>query len=123
MLWARSQQKSQGIAMIELFEGAITLRQDFAPVTHEIVRNPQLFVIERRRVLRPFEASVMRNSRIEASQYVDILERRQGLKICCPEEIAYRKGFITRDGLLENATRYGKSGYGDYLKRVAAEKE
>ena len=63
------------------------------------------------------------DSLLEASQYVEILERRQGLKICCPEEIAYRNGFITRDGLLDNARRYGKSGYGDYLKRVAAERE
>jgi glucose-1-phosphate thymidylyltransferase len=63
------------------------------------------------------------DSLLEASQYVEILERRQALKICCPEEIAYRKGFITRDRLLESARRYGKSGYGEYLKRVAAEKE
>jgi len=60
-------------------------------------------------------------SLLEAGQYVEILERRQGQKICCPEEIAYRKGFIDRDRLLENARRYGKSGYGDYLKQVAAE--
>jgi glucose-1-phosphate thymidylyltransferase len=60
-------------------------------------------------------------SLLEAGQYVEILEKRQGLKICCPEEIAYRKGYITRDRLLEAAQRYGKSGYGDYLERVAAE--
>jgi glucose-1-phosphate thymidylyltransferase len=59
------------------------------------------------------------DSLLEAGQYVEILERRQGLKICCPEEIAFFKGFITRDGLLESARRYGKSAYGDYLRKVS----
>jgi glucose-1-phosphate thymidylyltransferase len=56
---------------------------------------------------------------LEAGKYVEILERRQGLKISCPEEVAYYKGFIDRDRLIENASRYGKSGYGDYLLRLA----
>jgi len=56
---------------------------------------------------------------LEAAQYVEILERRQGLKISCPEEIAYFKGYITRDRLLESAKRYGKSGYGNYLAKLA----
>ncbi len=60
------------------------------------------------------------DSLLEAGQFVEIIERRQGLKMSCPEEIAYYKGFITRDNLLELATRYGKSGYGAYLKRIAA---
>jgi len=59
------------------------------------------------------------DSLLEAGQYVEILERRQGLKICCPEEIAYHKGFIDRDCLMESAGRYGKSGYGKYLMRIA----
>ena len=59
------------------------------------------------------------DSLLEAGQFVEILERRQGLKISCPEEVAYYKGFITRDMLAENARRYGKSGYGAYLHRVA----
>jgi glucose-1-phosphate thymidylyltransferase len=59
------------------------------------------------------------NSLLEAGQYVEILERRQGLKICCPEEIAYNRGFIDRDQLIESAGRYGKSGYGTYLNRLA----
>ncbi|MCI0599469.1 MAG: glucose-1-phosphate thymidylyltransferase RfbA [Beijerinckiaceae bacterium] len=58
-------------------------------------------------------------SLLEASKYVEILERRQGLKISCPEEVAYHKGFIDRDLLLANARRYGKSGYGDYLAELA----
>ena len=59
------------------------------------------------------------DSLAEAGQFVEILERRQGLKISCPEEIAFHQGFIDRDTLLKSAARYGKSGYGKYLKRVA----
>ncbi len=53
----------------------------------------------------------------EAGQFVEILERRQGLKISCLEEIAFNQGFIDRDTVLRSAARYGKSGYGAYLKR------
>jgi glucose-1-phosphate thymidylyltransferase len=55
------------------------------------------------------------DSLLQAGQYVEILERRQRLKISCPEEIAYLKGFIDREHLIESAHRYGKSGYGAYL--------
>ena len=61
------------------------------------------------------------DSLLEAGSFVEILERRQGLKISCPEEIAYRKGFIDRDRLMKAADRYGKSGYGAYLRKVAGE--
>ena len=53
----------------------------------------------------------------EAGQFVEILERRQGLKISCLEEIAFNQGFIDREAVLRSAGRYGKSGYGAYLKR------
>jgi glucose-1-phosphate thymidylyltransferase len=59
------------------------------------------------------------DSLLEAGQFVEILERRQGLKIACPEEIAFVHGFITRDQLLEAAGKSGKSTYGQYLLRVA----
>ncbi|MEW5984803.1 MAG: glucose-1-phosphate thymidylyltransferase RfbA [Acidobacteriota bacterium] len=54
-------------------------------------------------------------SMLEASQFIETIERRQGLKICCPEEIAYRKGFIGRDQLAELARTLQKSDYGQYL--------
>jgi glucose-1-phosphate thymidylyltransferase len=60
-------------------------------------------------------------SLIEASEFVHILERRQGTRIACIEEIAYRMAFIDRAGLLELADSYGKSAYGAYLRRCAAE--
>ena len=51
---------------------------------------------------------------------VEILERRQGLKIACPEEIAFLHGFITRDQLIAAAEKSGKSTYGQYLMRLAS---
>ena len=60
------------------------------------------------------------DSLLEASQFVQIIEHRQGLKICCPEEIAYSNGFIDADQLAAAADRLGKSSYGDYLRAVLA---
>jgi len=55
----------------------------------------------------------------EAASFVRALEKRQGYRICCPEEIAYRMGFITRDGLFALAEELGKSEYGKYLQSLA----
>ncbi len=57
-------------------------------------------------------------SLLDASTYVRITEERQGLKICCPEEIAWRQGFIDDAGLERIAAPLVKSGYGDYLMRL-----
>lgn len=54
----------------------------------------------------------------EASEFVKVLEKRQGFKISCIEEIAYKKGFINEEQLLKSAEKYGKSGYGGYLKSL-----
>lgn len=54
----------------------------------------------------------------EASEFVKVLEKRQGFKISCIEEIAYKKGFIDDEQLLKSAEKYGKSGYGAYLKSL-----
>jgi glucose-1-phosphate thymidylyltransferase len=58
-------------------------------------------------------------SLIDAASFVQTLEERQGMKIACPEEIAYRNGFINRAQLLALATVLKKSGYGEYLQRLA----
>jgi glucose-1-phosphate thymidylyltransferase len=58
------------------------------------------------------------NSLMQAGQFVQVIEERQGLKIGCIEEIAWRKGFITKAQLLEQATILEKSGYGQYLKSL-----
>lgn len=54
----------------------------------------------------------------DASEFVKVLEKRQGFKISCIEEIAYKKGFIDNEQLLKSAEKYGKSGYGAYLKGI-----
>ena len=59
------------------------------------------------------------DSLLEASQFVQILEKRQGVKISCIEEIAYRMGFIDKDGLVKLAEKMKNNSYGDYLIRLA----
>ena len=57
-------------------------------------------------------------SLLEAAQFVEIIERRQGLKICCPEEIAYHNGYIDAEQVRKTAQALGKNGYGEYLLSV-----
>lgn len=56
---------------------------------------------------------------VEAAEFVQVIEQRQGIMISAPEEIAYRHGWITREELLKSADTYGKSPYGEHLHRVA----
>ena len=56
----------------------------------------------------------------DASEYVRVVEKRQGLKIGCPEEIAWRMGFINREQLNNLAGELKKSGYGEYLRKILA---
>ena len=58
------------------------------------------------------------DSLYEASEYVRVIERRQGLKIACLEEISYKNGWIDKETLLKSANEYGKSSYGKHLKNV-----
>ena len=59
------------------------------------------------------------DSLIEAASFVQMVEKRQGIKISAPEEIAFRYGWIDKEGLLKSAEKYGKSPYGQHLKAVA----
>jgi len=61
------------------------------------------------------------DSLLEAGQFIATLERRQGLKIACPEEISWRNGFITSEQLEKLAQPLAKNGYGEYLQRLLAE--
>ena len=61
-------------------------------------------------------------SLMQAGQYVQVIEERQGLKIGCLEEIAYRKGFISKNQLQKLAEPLIKSGYGIYLMDIVNEK-
>jgi glucose-1-phosphate thymidylyltransferase len=63
------------------------------------------------------------DSLLEASQYVQTIEHRQGLKVACLEEIAYLNRWISREHLLERAQYFGKTGYGQYLYSIAGENQ
>lgn len=63
------------------------------------------------------------DSLLEAAEFVRTIEHRQGWKIACLEEIAWRKGYISTDDLLRTAQRFDKNGYGAYLRSVAAESD
>ncbi|HEI9810586.1 TPA: glucose-1-phosphate thymidylyltransferase RfbA [Serratia marcescens] len=62
------------------------------------------------------------DSLIEASQFIHTIEKRQGFKVACLEEIAYRKGWLTREQLTTEAKLLGKTLYGQYLSQLIAEK-
>ncbi|BEO45318.1 glucose-1-phosphate thymidylyltransferase [Serratia marcescens] len=62
------------------------------------------------------------DSLIEASQFIHTIEKRQGFKVACLEEIAYRKGWLTREQLAAEAKLLGKTLYGQYLSQLIAEK-
>ena len=59
------------------------------------------------------------DSLADASDFVRVIQKRQGVEISAPEEIAYRNGWTTKDNLLESVQKYGKSSYGQHLKNVA----
>ncbi|HOZ93205.1 MAG TPA: glucose-1-phosphate thymidylyltransferase, partial [Ottowia sp.] len=61
------------------------------------------------------------DSLLDAGQFIATLERRQGLKIACPEEVAWRKRFIDDAQLERLAAPLAKSGYGQYLRRLLQE--
>lgn len=61
-------------------------------------------------------------SLLEAAEFVHMVEKRQGVKISAPEEVAYRFGWISAEALLESAEAYGKSPYGRHLRQVAEDK-
>ena len=58
---------------------------------------------------------------LQASQFVQAIQQRQGLKIACLEEIAARQGWLDGDALLRRAEKLGKTEYADYLRRIAPE--
>ena len=61
-------------------------------------------------------------SLLEASAFIEIIEKRQGLKVACPEEIAYRLGYISREDLENIGNSMNKNGYGQYLLSVSRER-
>jgi glucose-1-phosphate thymidylyltransferase len=61
------------------------------------------------------------DSLLHAGQFISTLENRQGLKICCPEEISYRLGWISAEKLLKIANLYMRTNYGKYLMKLVEE--
>jgi glucose-1-phosphate thymidylyltransferase len=61
------------------------------------------------------------DSLLEAGHFVETIEKRQGLKVACLEEIAFRKGWISKEQLLQRGEAYKKNQYGQYLLRLATE--
>jgi len=59
-------------------------------------------------------------SLLQAQNFIETIELRQGLKVCCPEEIAFQQGWIDREHLLRLAAPLAKSGYGEYLRHIAS---
>jgi glucose-1-phosphate thymidylyltransferase len=59
------------------------------------------------------------DSLAEATDFVRMIQSRQGIEISAPEEIAYKNGWISKERLLQSAEKYGKSPYGQHLKNVA----
>ena len=65
-----------------------------------------------------FDTGTM-DSLVEATNFVETIEKRQSIKISAPEEIGYYYGWIDRNTLLKSAIKYGKSPYGQHLQKVA----
>jgi glucose-1-phosphate thymidylyltransferase len=61
-------------------------------------------------------------SLLEAGQFIATIENRQGLKVACPEEIAYRQNWISAEQLQKLAAPLAKNGYGQYLQNILKEK-
>jgi glucose-1-phosphate thymidylyltransferase len=60
-------------------------------------------------------------SLLEASNFIETIEKRQGLKVACLEEVAFEMGYINADSVLRQAEKLDKTEYGQYLKRLLAE--
>ena len=84
------------------------------------LRNGELNVIPLCRGMAWIDAGTF-DSLLMASNFISTVEKIQGKKISCPEEIAHRKKWITKDQLLDLANTFAKSGYGKYLKSIAEE--
>ena len=90
---------------------------EIGDVSNEYLRRGQLDVVRLGRGFAWLDTGT-HASLLEASLFIETIEKRQGLKVACPEEIAYRMGYITVSQLEELAALLGKSAYGQYLRDV-----
>ena len=91
---------------------------DITTVNEEYMKRGQLKVEKLGRGMTWFDTGT-HDALIETASFVQTIQKRQGLQICCPEEIAFDKGWITSDELSELSKKYMKTDYGKYLKDVA----
>jgi glucose-1-phosphate thymidylyltransferase len=94
---------------------------EITDVNKEYLRMKQLNVVPMGRGFAWLDTGT-HESLLEAATFIETLERRQGLKIACPEEIAFRQGFISAEQLRALAAPLAKSGYGDYLLKILSER-
>ncbi len=91
---------------------------EITSVNQEFLRREQLLVQTLGRGFAWLDTGT-HDSLSEASTFVEVIEKRQGLKIACLEEIAYRAGWLTREALIELAAPMARNQYGQYLLRIA----
>ena len=91
---------------------------EITDVNREYLRRNQLHVERLGRGVAWLDTGT-HESLLKASHFVETIEERQALMICCPEEIAYRKNYITRDQLIALATPMRTNSYGEYLLKLA----
>ena len=87
-------------------------------MNREYLKRGQLEVIPFGRGMAWLDAGT-HDSLLEASNYIEAIQKRQGLYVACIEEIAYRRGYIRRDQLQELAKSLKNTEYGEYLKNIA----
>ena len=108
-------------SVIEVAEGVRPSARgelEITSVNQEFLRREQLLVQTLGRGFAWLDTGT-HDSLSEASTFVEVIEKRQGLKVACLEEIAYRAGWLTREALIELAAPMAKNQYGQYLLRVA----
>lgn len=108
-------------SVVEVAEGVCPSARgelEITSVNQEFLRREQLLVQTLGRGFAWLDTGT-HDSLSEASTFVEVIEKRQGLKIACLEEIAYRAGWLTREALIELAAPMAKNQYGQYLLRVA----
>ena len=91
---------------------------EITTVNEEYMKRGQLKVEKLGRGMTWFDTGT-HDALIETASFVQTIEKRQGLQVCCPEEIAYQKGWITAEQLSKLADKYMKTAYGQYLKELS----
>jgi glucose-1-phosphate thymidylyltransferase len=91
---------------------------EITDVNRVYMQNKQLKVVTLNRGFAWLDTGTF-DSLNDASEYVRVIEKRQGLKVGCPEEIAWRMGFISKEQLDQLAKNLAKSGYGEYLTKIS----